>query len=404
MAAGLPVVHPASGGTVELVGDDAGVGVPHPESWERDEPPQRRGAGRRRRPRPRRPRPLLGRGARAGCRAVRARALARPSRGALRAPRAEVAADPADERGGVEPRPVQVEPDERDGHAPDGSDEHPRRPCAADSRASGGDSRRSLRRAAARDERGPVVTVSGCRPRATGRRRCGRRADRADHVVGLLARAPGPRAADPSCSSNAPDAHDQRRGGGRARTRSRGSRRFAASARPASLPQRATRRPSRPPWVPKAVELGSRGSCCATSASRPGGYGSRRRGTPPRPPQRARARRCARARARARELRRTSSSVATGQHRLDALVGVLVDHDHAERPVRLRLERVQQPAQLVDPSQGRDDEVERRRAPAARALGYATSWPAIPLSRCSSRSTTAPVTSVLRSRASCVRR
>jgi len=39
MAAGLPVVHPASGGTVELVGDDAGVGVPHPESWEHDEPP-----------------------------------------------------------------------------------------------------------------------------------------------------------------------------------------------------------------------------------------------------------------------------------------------------------------------------------------------------------------------------
>jgi glycosyltransferase involved in cell wall biosynthesis len=39
MAAGLPVVHPASGGTVELVGDEAGVGVPHPESWERDEPP-----------------------------------------------------------------------------------------------------------------------------------------------------------------------------------------------------------------------------------------------------------------------------------------------------------------------------------------------------------------------------
>lgn len=39
MAAGLPVVYPASGGTVELVGDEAGVGVPHPESWERDEPP-----------------------------------------------------------------------------------------------------------------------------------------------------------------------------------------------------------------------------------------------------------------------------------------------------------------------------------------------------------------------------
>jgi glycosyltransferase involved in cell wall biosynthesis len=39
MACGLPVVYPASGGTVELVGDEAGVGVPHPDSWERDEPP-----------------------------------------------------------------------------------------------------------------------------------------------------------------------------------------------------------------------------------------------------------------------------------------------------------------------------------------------------------------------------
>jgi glycosyltransferase involved in cell wall biosynthesis len=39
MACGLPVVYAASGGTVELVGEDAGIGVPHPESWERDEPP-----------------------------------------------------------------------------------------------------------------------------------------------------------------------------------------------------------------------------------------------------------------------------------------------------------------------------------------------------------------------------
>ena len=39
MACGLPVVHPASGGTVELVGDEAGIGVPHPDTWERDEPP-----------------------------------------------------------------------------------------------------------------------------------------------------------------------------------------------------------------------------------------------------------------------------------------------------------------------------------------------------------------------------
>ncbi len=39
MACGLPVVYAASGGTVELVEDEAGIGVPHPESWERDEPP-----------------------------------------------------------------------------------------------------------------------------------------------------------------------------------------------------------------------------------------------------------------------------------------------------------------------------------------------------------------------------
>lgn len=39
MASGLPVVYPASGGTVELVGDDAGVGIAHPVSWDRDEPP-----------------------------------------------------------------------------------------------------------------------------------------------------------------------------------------------------------------------------------------------------------------------------------------------------------------------------------------------------------------------------
>jgi glycosyltransferase involved in cell wall biosynthesis len=39
MASGLPVVYPASGGTPELVGDDAGIGVEHPDSWERDDPP-----------------------------------------------------------------------------------------------------------------------------------------------------------------------------------------------------------------------------------------------------------------------------------------------------------------------------------------------------------------------------
>jgi glycosyltransferase involved in cell wall biosynthesis len=39
MACGLPVVYARSGGTVELVGDDAGIGVEHPDTWDRDEPP-----------------------------------------------------------------------------------------------------------------------------------------------------------------------------------------------------------------------------------------------------------------------------------------------------------------------------------------------------------------------------
>jgi len=39
MSCGLPVVYAASGGTVELVGSEAGIGVPHADGWDRDEPP-----------------------------------------------------------------------------------------------------------------------------------------------------------------------------------------------------------------------------------------------------------------------------------------------------------------------------------------------------------------------------
>jgi glycosyltransferase involved in cell wall biosynthesis len=39
MASGLPVVYSASGGTPELVGPDAGIGIPAPLDWERDHPP-----------------------------------------------------------------------------------------------------------------------------------------------------------------------------------------------------------------------------------------------------------------------------------------------------------------------------------------------------------------------------
>jgi len=39
MACGVPVAYAASGGTVELVGDEGGIGVPHPDGFDRDEPP-----------------------------------------------------------------------------------------------------------------------------------------------------------------------------------------------------------------------------------------------------------------------------------------------------------------------------------------------------------------------------
>jgi glycosyltransferase involved in cell wall biosynthesis len=39
MACGLPVVYSSSGGTPELVGPDAGIGIPAPLDWERPHPP-----------------------------------------------------------------------------------------------------------------------------------------------------------------------------------------------------------------------------------------------------------------------------------------------------------------------------------------------------------------------------
>ena len=40
MSSGLPVVYARSGGVPELVGDDAGIGAPHPDGYEMDEPPE----------------------------------------------------------------------------------------------------------------------------------------------------------------------------------------------------------------------------------------------------------------------------------------------------------------------------------------------------------------------------
>jgi len=39
MSGGLPVVYAKSGGVPELVGEEAGIGVEHPDSWERDDAP-----------------------------------------------------------------------------------------------------------------------------------------------------------------------------------------------------------------------------------------------------------------------------------------------------------------------------------------------------------------------------
>jgi len=39
MSCGLPVVYSASGGTPELVGDSAGIGIPAPLDWEKEHPP-----------------------------------------------------------------------------------------------------------------------------------------------------------------------------------------------------------------------------------------------------------------------------------------------------------------------------------------------------------------------------
>ena len=60
--------------------------------------------------------------------------------------------------------------------------------------------------------------------------------------------------------------------------------------------------------------------------------------------------------------------------RREPVVVVLVDDEHARRRVRLRLERLEQPVQLVGATDGRDDQVDarargsghRRRLPSAR--------------------------------------
>ena len=163
--------------------------MPHPDGFERDEPPSAGCARRRGRHAWSTTYPAYALGGPAtGSRAVRARPLARPSRRALRAPRAEVAADAAAKRrepvAGARPRSA---PEERDEHASERADEHSRDRSrrilvlaeeVADARAvARPDARVVLANVVPDDERRVVLD-----PRTA--------AHRADEVVDLLARAP----------------------------------------------------------------------------------------------------------------------------------------------------------------------------------------------------------------------
>ena len=53
-------------------------------------------------------------------------------------------------------------------------------------------------------------------------------------------------------------------------------------------------------------------------------------------------------------------AAAGGKDGIEPRVVVLVDHDHAQRRVLLRLQRIEQPRELVDSAHRRDDQVERR--------------------------------------------
>ena len=62
-------------------------------------------------------------------------------------------------------------------------------------------------------------------------------------------------------------------------------------------------------------------------------------------------------------LTRTTSTGERGEDRLETLVLVLVDHEHADAGVLLRADGVEKRGQFVRPPDRRDDEVERRKLP-----------------------------------------
>ena len=157
MACGLPVVYPASGGTVELVGDEAGSACRTRTRFERDEPPAPEAlADAVDRVLAESP-ALLGGGAVAGGRAVRARALARPSRGALRGARRAIAAHASAQRRSVERGSRPVAAGERSDQRRRPGGRASARRLAPGSGACAGGSRRSPRRAG-RPERRPHRT------------------------------------------------------------------------------------------------------------------------------------------------------------------------------------------------------------------------------------------------------
>ena len=282
MACGVPVVYAASGGTVELVGDEAGVGVPHPDGYERDEPPPPEALAAAVVARARRPRAL--RGGSAPARAVERFALEptgstgtpRSSRSSrVRRARAPCAgrADAPSQRRRVEPRPRPCRAGASETSAPSAGRTSIRATTRAGYRVARGRSRR-LRRRGGRARR--------ARPRARrldGMRHDERRvvldararAERADEVVDLLAEDHGVPAPSPSASSNAPTRRTSSRRRkivcefARCQTVSRRDRAARGGQRPGDAPSAATARPvSRP-------RAGSAAKRRATRSSRSGG-------------------------------------------------------------------------------------------------------------------------------------
>ena len=277
----------------------------------------------------------------------------------MRMPRPTTAARArAPERGEVKARSRCVHCHERNEDAADRADEHARdaRPGSvlaqevADARAVAEADRASFSR-------------TTCRTTRTGRTRFARRSHRADEVVDLLARAHG-------SDEPRPSARRTSRRVRRLARRRKIANEFARFQRLSSVEHRRDRASTTPTIAPRRPRparsapssVGVRREALATRASSAGGYMQSSSGNATTSARRARDRHCAHARAR-RRAHVLELDARPCDYLSEPLVVVLVDDDHAQRSISLRLERVEEAAQLVASADRRDDEVERRKLP-----------------------------------------